>query len=297
MERHTTVLMQESIKGLELKQKAVVIDATAGQGGHTRALAEAVGERGTVLALDADPASITRAREATAGAPAHLIFVNGNFRALKEHAERAGITSADGILFDLGWHAGQLDSGRGLSFKEDAPLLMTLNAAPEAYQLTARDIVRDMKEAELAALFKENGERFPGRIARAIVEARKVHAIETAKQLAEIVWAAVPALARRGRIHPATKVFQALRVAVNDELGALQDGIAAALDLLAPGGRVAIISFHSNEDRIVKHAFKAAALAGRGSIITKSPIVPTRGEARENPRARSAKLRIFQKHA
>ncbi|MCL9972320.1 MAG: 16S rRNA (cytosine(1402)-N(4))-methyltransferase RsmH [Candidatus Pacebacteria bacterium] len=298
MQQHHTVLLKESIDGLNLEPRDVVVDGTVGQGGHAALIAERVGPHGTVLMLDADESSLAAAKERLAEANTHLIYVHGNFRAIKEHAARAGITSADGILFDLGWHQGQMESGRGFSFREDAPLLMTLTTNPEPYQVTAADIIGNWNEDELVTLFREyGGERFAGRIARTIVETRVRRPITTSKQLADVVQSAVPGKFRGGRIHPATKVFQALRIAVNDELEALKEGIASALQLLAPNGRLAIITFHSLEDKIVKEAFKQAAVDGMGTLITKKPTVPGRSEVLVNRRARSAKLRIFQKHA
>ncbi len=298
MEQHTSVLLKESIEGLNLESHDVAIDGTVGQGGHTAKISEIVGPQGTVLALDADESSLRAAEENLKNAAAHLIFIHGNFRNIKEHAMRAGITSADAIILDLGWHSGQLMSGRGFSFKEDAPLIMTLSERPEAYQMTAADIIAGWDEEELVTLFREYGEeRFAGRIARVIVEERSRKPIITAKQLADVIQSAVPAKFRGGRIHPATRVFQALRIAVNDELGALKEAIANSLELLAPEGRLAIISFHSLEDRIVKEAFRTAEAAGLGSRITKKPIQASRAEQKANPRARSAKLRIFEKYA
>lgn len=296
MKEHTSVLLEESISALQLTERDVAIDATVGQGGHTEKIAALVGQSGTVLALDADETSLARAKERLTNASAHLIFVHGNFRHLQSLAAQAGITSADGILFDLGWHAGQLESGRGFSFNEDAPLLMTLTAQPEAYQVTARDIIGNWDEDDLVTLFRENGERFAGRIARTIVETRERTPIMSSKQLADVVVSAVPKSWQKRRTHAATKVFQALRIAVNDEFGALSDGLAQALTLLAPQGRLAVITFHSSEDKIVKDAFKKAAAHGEGTVITKKPIIPTRAEIVKNPRARSAKLRIFEKH-
>lgn len=297
MKEHTSVLLEESVAALNLGANDVAIDATVGQGGHTKKIAEIVGSRGTVLALDADESSLARAEEKLQGTPSHLIFLHGNFKSIKEHAKRAGLSFADAIIFDLGWHSGQLDSGRGFSFREDAPLLMTLAQKPEAYQVTAKDIIGNWEEDDLTTLFREmGGERFAGRIARTIVEERQKHAITNSLQLAEIIKNAVPASFRNRRIHPATKVFQALRIAVNDELESLKSGIQGALELLAPEGRLAIITFHSLEDRIVKNAFKEASESGIGTIITKKPIVPSRAEQKANARSRSAKLRIFQKH-
>lgn len=296
MDAHTTVLLEESVDALALTPRSVVVDATVGQGGHTIQLLKKIGDHGTVLALDADTTSLAKAREVV-GERANVIYVHGNFRHLKDHAARAGITSADGVLFDLGWHSGQLLSGRGFSFTEDAPLVMTLDPEAGAYSTTAADIVATWPEVELALMFKTLGEeRFPGRIARAIVETRKSHPIRTARELADLIVSAVPAKFKNGRVHPATRVFQALRMQVNDELGALTDGLNSALELLAPKGRLAVISFHSIEDRVVKNWMRERGKDGSGVVITKKPIVPSREEQQINPRSRSAKLRIFEKH-
>lgn len=288
---HTTVLLTETVEGLNLKKSSTAIDATVGVGGHAALLAEAVGERGTVVLIDADPNSLAAAREHLKGSAANLIYLNGNFRNLKALAAEAGIAKADGIVFDLGWHAGQLGSGKGFSFMADEPLLMTLGTGREG--LTARDIIADWDEVDIAHMIREYGEeRFADRIARAIVEARKKTAINTTAQLVTVIESVVK---RSGRIHPATKTFQALRIAVNDELEALKEGIAAAIDIAAPGGRIAVISFHSLEDRIVKQAFRMAEDAGVGMRITKKPLTPGSAERTSNPRSRSAKLRIFEK--
>lgn len=296
MQAHTTVLLEESVAALNLKPRAVAVDATVGQGGHALLMAAAVGAQGTVLALDADTTSLARAQSVLEGANAHLVFVHGNFRHIKDHAVRAGITSADGILFDLGWHSGQLQSGRGFSFNEDAPLVMTLNPDAAAYTTTAADIIATWSEEDLANLFKTlGGERFSGRIARVIVETRERTKIETSKQLADVIISAVPRKFQKGRIHPATRVFQALRMQVNDELGALKDGLNSAYELLAPEGRLAVISFHSLEDKVVKEWMRERGKSEQGTIVTKKPMVPSRQEQKQNPRSRSAKLRIFQK--
>jgi len=293
--KHETVLLDETVEGLSLSADDTAIDATVGTGGHAEKIAGIVGKKGTVLVIDVDERSITRSRDRLEGASAKVIFMRGNFRNLKALAEEAGVKSADGIVFDLGWHAEQLAEGKGLSFKSDDPLVMTLGE--RSATLTAKDIIADWDEEEIARIIRAYGEeRFAGRIARAIVEARREKPIETARELSEIIFHAVPGFYRNGRIHPSTRTFQALRIAVNDELDALTDALKDAFELLAPGGRVAVISFHSLEDRIVKQAFRTAEDEGRGSRITKKPIVPGEAERARNPRARSAKLRIFEKN-
>lgn len=294
-ERHTTVLLDETVDGLNLHEGDTVIDATVGTGGHSAKVAEAIG-KGTILAIDADESSLILARTKLVDADAKVIYVFGNFRNIKRHAAEAGVIEAKGIVFDLGWRSEQLASGRGLSFKADEPLVMTLSSQYESGTLTAKDIIADWDEEEIAKLIREYGEeKFSGRIARVIVEARRKGTISTARELAEIISSAVPAFYRNGRIHPATRTFQALRIAVNDELGALQEGLADAIDLLTPGGRVAVISFHSLEDRIVKTVFRKAEDDGIGTRVTKKPVIATKEEQSENPRSRSAKLRIFEK--
>lgn len=293
--KHTTVLLTETVDGLGLKKNDTAIDATVGAGGHAELLAKAVG-KGTIVAIDADESSLKLAKEKLEGTSAKVIYLQGNFRNLKALAQDAGVTHAEGIIFDLGWRTEQLSSGRGFSFKADEPLLMTLASSHEG-MLTAKDIIAGWDEEEIAKMIREYGEeRFSGRIARAIVEARRKKPIETALQLAEIISASVPSFYRNGRIHPATRTFQALRIAVNDELEALKQALRDALDILTPGGRVAVISFHSLEDRIVKNTFREAEDNGQGIRITKKPIVPTRAEQVVNPRSRSAKLRIFEKN-
>lgn len=290
---HTTVLLNETVDGLNLKEKDTAIDGTTGLGGHAEKLIEAVGRQGTVLMIDADERSLAATRERLEDAEGNLIYLHGNFRNLKALAHGVGIHEAQGIVFDLGWHAGQLEAGKGLSFNADEPLDMRLGIDAAR---TAADIIGDWDEDDLSKLFREYGEeRFAGRIARVIVEERRKAPITTARQLAAIITSAVPAFTRKGKLHPATRTFQALRIEVNDELEALKEGLGAALGLLATGGRVAVISFHSLEDRIVKQAFRAAEDADIGIRITKKPLVPARAESAANPRARSAKLRIFEK--
>ena len=289
---HKTVLLTETVAGLKLKEGDTAVDATVGLGGHAEKMLEMIGKEGTLLMIDADQTSIATTRERLAGAGGNLIYLVGNFRNLKELAREAGIDEAQGIVFDLGWHAAQLSGGKGISFKADEPLDMRLGGG----EVTAADIIAGWDEDDLATLFREYGEeRFAGRIARTIVERRSMQPIENSLDLAAVIASAVPAFARRGRLNPATRTFQALRIAVNDELEALKEGLAGALDLLSSGGRVAVISFHSLEDRIAKQTFRAAEQGGVGRRVTKKPIVPAREEVVRNPRARSAKLRIFEK--
>ncbi len=292
---HVTVLLEEAVNALNLKGDSVVIDATLGAGGHTARILETIGAEGSCLSLDADKTAI-KAFQAVSEAK-NLTLIEGNFKDIVALTASHLPRSADGILADLGWRQEQFSGGgKGFSFKYDEPLLMTFGD-PEQYSFTARDIVNDWEEEVLANIIYGYGEdRFARRIARTIVASRQEAPITTSLQLAEVVSTAVPTKFKHGKIHPATKTFQALRIAVNDELSVLETFITDACDLLAPGGRLAIITFHSLEDRIVKHAFRTFAHDQKGTVITKKPITATDAEVAENPRSRSAKLRVFERH-
>lgn len=289
--RHKTVLLEEAITALNLKQGSVVVDATGGSGGHAKRIQEAIGETGRLIAIDQDKEACERLSNLL-GPTAHI--VEGNFRDITDALGAVDLVKVDAILADLGWSTDQFESsGRGFSFQRDEPLLMTFGR-PDSYTFTARDIVNEWEEATIAdMLYAYADEHNSRRIARAIVDARKQRVIETTLDLALIV---EEAIGKHGRIHPATKTFQALRIAVNDELGALKEFIPKALSALSPAGRLAIITFHSIEDRIVKQMFKAFEAEGEGRIVTKKPIAPSREELIKNPRARSAKLRVFEAH-
>lgn len=292
--KHITVLLPEAVSELALRADSVVVDATVGAGGHSRALCAQLGSDGTYVGIDADPGAIAAAADIVKGKSGrHLVCAN--FSAIDTVLADLGIHAADAILADLGWHTDQFtDGNRGFSFSDTGPLLMTYGD-PASYAFTAADVVNDWKESDIAnVLYGYGEERYSRKIAAAIILARAKTRIETAVQLAEIIAAAVPAPYRHGRIHPATKSFQALRIVVNDEFTVLEDFITRAWNVLAPGGRLAIISFHSLEDRIVKHRFRELT-HDTGHLVTKKPITPSAEELRQNPRARSAKLRIIQK--
>lgn len=241
-----------------------------------------------------------------------MILIQANFRDLSAQLEKlglprrgkAGITEVDKILFDLGWSSFQLEAGRGFSLKSDEPLLMTYSSSEgglasggkEPGALTAQKIVNEWAEESIAdVIFGWGEERYSRRIAKCIVERRAKKPFTTARELAEAIYAAVSPRYRFGRIHPATRTFQALRIAVNDELGALTQALADGWRNLAQGGRIAVITFHSIEDRLVKQTFKQWEEAGEGKRITKKPLSPSEEEIASNPRARSAKLRVIQK--
>lgn len=292
---HRPVLLHEVLEYLTIPGSGVVVDGTLGGAGHASALAAQLGSKGTFVGFDADEDAIERAKEKLSKVKCNVHLEHRNFRQLGEALDSLNIKKVDAFLFDLGWSSFQLDVGRGFSFQNDEPLLMTYASHPGESEITAGEIVNDWAEESISDIIYGWGEeRYSRRIAKAIIEARKEVPITTAKQLAGIILAAVPGIYRHGRTHPATKTFQALRIATNDELGALADGLRAALAHSASGARIAVISFHSIEDRVVKQTFRAWAADGEGEILTKRPIVPSGVEVLENPRSRSAKLRVFQ---
>jgi 16S rRNA (cytosine1402-N4)-methyltransferase len=280
---------------LAIQKTDTVVDATLGGAGHAREIAAVLGHEGFFIGFDLDSDAIDRAEAALSDASTRKLFINANFRTMKKELEDRGVTQIDKALFDLGWSATQLEAGRGFSFLSDEPLLMTYAKTPKEHALTAATIVNEWAESSLSdIIFGWGEERYSRRIARMIVERRQRKSFSTASELAEAIREAVPPAARRGRLHPATKTFQALRIAVNDEMGALKDGLMGARAMLTPGGRIAVITFHSIEDRAVKHLFADWEKEGKGQRLTKKPIAPTPEELKENPRARSAKLRVFQ---
>jgi len=293
---HTPVLLHESIDGLNLKPGDVVIDGTVGLGGHSLEIASLLGKEGKLLALDLDEDALAKAKARLKDAPCTIQFREGSFKDVFEYARDAGFKKVNGILLDLGWNSTQLESGRGFSFRADDPLLMTYTKRPEDKD-TASEVVNEWPEQDLADIIQALGEeKYANRIAHAIVARRRIAPIETSKDLAEVITSAVPGWYRTGRTHPATKTFQAIRMLVNGELTAIEEGVRESLALLIPEGHLVIITFHSLEDGLVKRLFKEAEKKGKGKVITKKPISPSREEIRVNPRARSAKLRIFEKH-
>lgn len=286
---HVPVLLKEVLEGLDLQKGEVVLDGTVGNAGHAREMLKMVGKEGQVIGLDQDKEILQRIKPEK-----NLILINENFRNLDRALESLKIEYVNKILFDLGINSDQIEaSGRGFTFLKDEPLLMNMSGGG----LTAREIINRWTEKEIAdIIYKYGEERLSRRIARGIAERRKIRPIETTLDLVEIIRLAVPAAYRNNRrLHCATRTFQALRIAVNDELGALEDGLLKAWQALAGGGRLAVISFHSLEDRIVKNYFREKKATGEGKILTKKPIVPGEAEERENPRSRSAKLRVIEK--
>lgn len=272
------------------------LDGTLGGGTHSAELLRRSSPNGQVLSLDVDKQALVRARERLSEYGERWRGVEGNFRHLVTLARAQGLEAVDGIILDLGFSSDQIeDPSKGLSFLHDGPLDMRLGPSSNDDGLTAADIVNSWTEREIEEVIREYGEeRFAKRIAHAIVQARKAARFVGTFDLTTVIRHAVPTSYERGRIHPATRTFQALRIAVNDELGALREAIASASRLLAPGGRIAIITFHSLEDRLVKNLFRTTVGLER---VTKKPIVPQPEEIAINPRARSAKLRAAQKIA
>jgi 16S rRNA (cytosine1402-N4)-methyltransferase len=291
---HRPVLLHESVQSLHITHDDVVLDATLGGAGHAQEIVHHLDLHGTLIGFDLDADAIARAKVALADATCKVELIQANFRSLKKELEARGISRITKALFDLGWSSYQLDSGRGFSLKTDEPLVMTY--AKEGGAVTARIVVNDWSEETLADIIYGFGEeRYSRRIAKAIVDERVRRPIETASELAEIIYRAVPAGYRHGKIHPATRTFQALRIAVNDELGALTQGLRAAYEMLEEHGLIAVITFHSIEDRAVKQLFAELERQGKGKRVTKKPMVPGEQELSENRRARSAKLRVFEK--
>ena len=289
---HIPVLLHEIIDIFQPLPGQCFVDGTANGGGHAFALWEKVKPNGTILAIDKDCDLIRRLAEKAKERDARIVCSCGSYADAERIIADHGIKHVSGILLDLGYSSYHIEgSGRGFSFQKNEPLIMRYE--PNATEgVTARDVVNEFPEQDLADIFYRYGEeRFSRRIAREICTARKRTAIETTQQLADIVSRGKP---RRfwGRIHPATKVFQALRIYVNEELADLERALPALCAALESNGKIAIITFHSLEDRIVKHFFKQQEKDGIMKIITKKPIVPTDTEMRDNPRARSAKLRV-----
>ncbi len=310
--RHVPVMLEEVLEYLNPKNGEYFIDCTLGGAGYTVEIAKRVGEKGKVLAIDLDPMAIENAKiQIQKNKLNNIILENENFRNLSQIIEKnfSGfeISDFDGIVFDLGLSGAQLeDRARGFSFAKDSPLDMSFKGKGET-----KEIVNEWGEDDLAEIFKKYGEeRFARRIARKIAEKRKETFIETTGQLVEIIKSAIPKKFQNLKIHPATKVFQALRMATNDELGSLEEVLPQAVEALKKGGRIIIISFHSLEDRIVKKFLKNES---RGcicppdfpecrcghkpdlKIITRKPLIPDKAEVKKNPRARSAKMRVAEK--
>ncbi|HBM46081.1 MAG: ribosomal RNA small subunit methyltransferase H [Parcubacteria group bacterium GW2011_GWF2_38_76] len=293
---HIPVLLKEVIDGLELKPGMIALDGTLGGAGHSKKICEAIGKDGILIGIDQDKAAIARAEEILKDSCKFHLFVS-NFRELSTVLQSAEVPQIDVAMFDLGLSSFQLeDSKRGFTFLKDEPLIMTFEETPGEGKLTAREIVNEWAEESLAdIIYGYGGERYARRIARVIVEERGKKPIETTFQLISAIEKAVPTLYKKKRIHFATKTFQALRITVNDEIGSLRKGLEDVWSRVSVGGRIAVISFHEIEDRTVKTFFRSRKEFGDAELITKKPIVPGEEEILDNPRSRSAKLRIVKK--
>ncbi|WP_151735847.1 16S rRNA (cytosine(1402)-N(4))-methyltransferase RsmH [Paenibacillus tengchongensis] len=316
MFHHITVLKEEATEGLHIKRDGIYVDCTLGGAGHSSLIASKLSGTGRLICLDQDDWALDNARERLAEYGDKVVLVKTNFRDLEQVLrdlpfvpQEEGVPQVDGILFDLGVSSPQFDEGeRGFSYNHDAPLDMRMDQSGE---LTAAEIINTWPEQEIARILFEYGEeKFSRRIARKIVERREQAPIAGTGELAELVKEGIPAAARRTGGHPAKRSFQALRIAVNDELGAFKEGLHGAVRCLAPEGRVSVITFHSLEDRICKQImssyvskctcppdFPVCVCGASGSLklINRKPVVPSEAELAENPRARSAKLRIAEK--
>ncbi|GKV67710.1 ribosomal RNA small subunit methyltransferase H [Sporosarcina sp. NCCP-2716] len=306
---HTTVLLHEAVEGLAIQPDGIYVDCTLGGAGHSKEIAKQLSDKGRLICFDQDMTAIEAAKETLHDCLDRVTFIHSNFSRLKEELEKIGVHSVDGILYDLGVSSPQLDTPeRGFSYNHDAPLDMRMDTTAP---LTAFEVVNEWSYQDLIRIFFRYGEeKFSKSIARKIEEARAEKPIETTAELAELIKTGIPAAARRTGGHPAKRVFQAIRIAVNDELGAAEKSLTDAIDLLNPGGRISVITFHSLEDRLCKTIFKEAStlpelppnlpvipegLEVKLKLITRKPIVPSDTEIEANKRARSAKLRIAER--
>ena len=292
--RHIPVMAREVEGALDLKVGAVVVDGTLGLGGHAAMMAQKIGAQGHLIGIDQDARAIELARLRLKDFKGRLDIVKSNFSELDEVLKGSGVEAVDAVLLDLGVSSLQLDDPmRGFSFRSDGPLDMRMDTdAPT----TAEELVNGLPEKELADLiFNYGEERFSRRIAQRIVAARAGQRIRTTAELADIVLRSLPRGYQRDKLHPATRTFQALRIAVNRELEALEEALGQAFRHVKIGGRIAVIAFHSLEDRIVKEKFRALAREGCAALLTKKPLRPTEAEAADNPRSRSARLRALER--
>ena len=306
--KHKSVLLNETIDGLNIKPDGIYVDGTLGGGGHAYEVCRRLGEKGSIVGIDQDAAAIEAASARLKDFGEKVTIVRSNYCDMKSKLHELGIDKVDGIVLDLGVSSYQLDTAeRGFSYREDAPLDMRMDTRQK---MTARDIVNDYTEADLYRVIRDYGEdKFAKNIAKHIVQARAVKPVETTAELSEIIRASIPMKFQKKSGHPAKRTFQAIRIELNRELDVLRDSLDDMIDLLNPGGRLCIITFHSLEDRIVKSAFRknenpctcppdfpvcVCGKKSKGSIITKKPILPSEEELEYNSRSKSAKLRTFE---
>ena len=307
--KHKSVLLYETIDGLNIKPDGIYVDGTLGGGGHAYEVCSRLGEKGSIIGIDQDAAAIQAAGERLKDFGEKVTIVRSNYCDMKSRLHELGIDKVDGIVLDLGVSSYQLDTAeRGFSYREDAPLDMRMDTRQE---MTARDIVNDYSEMELFRVIRDYGEdKFAKNIAKHIVAAREKQPIETTGQLTEIIRQSIPMKFQKKSGHPAKRTFQAIRIELNRELDVLRETLDDMIELLNPGGRLCIITFHSLEDRIVKSAFRknedpctcpkdfpvcVCGNVSKGSIVTRKPILPSEEELEYNSRSKSAKLRVFER--
>jgi 16S rRNA (cytosine1402-N4)-methyltransferase len=297
VDMHKSVLLHEIIDGLNIKVGDIFVDGTLGGGGHTEEVCKRFGNTVTIIGIDLDSDAILRTRERLNSLSDNIHYVQGNFRNIDTILDSLSIEKVDKILFDIGLSSNQFEeSSRGFSFQKDEPLIMSFKKKITANDLSAREILNNWDEENIKAILEGYGEeQFAWKIAKAIVARRATKPIETTFDLVEIIMRATPKFYHHRKIHPATKTFQALRITVNDEIESLKEGVLKGFRRLNKNGRLAVISFHSLEDRAVKQFFREKEESREGKKFTKKPIIPSEDEINLNPRARSAKLRIIEK--
>ncbi len=294
---HIPVLLKETMEGLDINKNDIVLDGTINSAGHSLEICKLLSENGILIGIDQDSNALKKAEEQLKGQKCKIFLKHENFRNLDKVLDELKIEKIDKVLFDLGLSSNQLEeSGRGFSFLKDEPLKMTFNPNPKSTDITAWEIINKWDEENIAdVIYGYGGEKFSRRIASNVIKERQEKPIDTTYELVEIIKRSVPSWYGRGKTHPATKTFQALRITVNDEMRSTKEGIEKAVERLRSGGKLAVITFHSTEDRLIKVFFKEKQKEGGFIIITKKPIPPTEEEVKNNPRSRSAKLRILQK--
>lgn len=294
---HIPVLLKETLDGLQIRDGEIVVDATLGGGGFMKKVCESYGGSVTLIGLDVDEDAVLRTKDLLPATDCKVVFKVANFSDIADTLDEMGYSQVDKVFFDLGLSSFQIEvSGRGFSFQRDEPLKMTFASDVGEEGVTAEEIVNNWSVDVLRTVISSYGEeRFADRISRAIVEERKKKALKTTFDLVDVIERSVPKGYRHGRIHPATKTFQALRMAVNDEITSLEKGLDGAFERLSAGGRIAVISFHSLEDRVVKRFFLNKEKQGFARRVNKKTIRPGRSEMIENRRSRSAKLRVLEK--
>lgn len=306
---HKSVLLNETIEGLNIKSDGIYVDGTLGGGGHAYEVCRRLGEKGSIIGIDQDEAAIEAASVRLKDFGEKVTIIRSNYCDMKSKLHELGIDKVDGIVLDLGVSSYQLDTAeRGFSYREDAPLDMRMD---RRQKMTARDIVNDYSEMDLYRVIRDYGEdKFAKNIAKHIVAARGTNPIETTGQLTEIIRASIPMKYQKKSGHPAKRTFQAIRIELNRELDVLKNSLDDMIEILNPGGRLCIITFHSLEDRIVKSAFKknenpctcppdfpvcVCGKVSKGCVVTRKPILPSEEELEYNSRSKSAKLRIFER--